>query len=168
MRFLPLLLLFTGPLLCACQQEPVYQLPENAAQFLAGDTLKSWKLAYRYNGGVRVSMGPCYYGYRQTFKTDGTFHDNNGEQSAECGESMHGKWYLRHDKNNKPYLSLQSSLIPEAFGINKDIKDLQIVELNDQKLVLRFKHALFTSKTTLIEDTLVPEDVEVADREFHW
>ncbi|AHM61346.1 hypothetical protein D770_15460 [Flammeovirgaceae bacterium 311] len=154
--------------MCCCQQEPGYELPANAAKLLAGDTLKSWKLAYRYNGGVRVSMGPCYYGYRQIFKTDGTFHDNNGEQKADCGESMQGSWYLRRDKENRPYLSLKSSLIPAAFGIDKDIKDFQIVELSDQKLVLRFRHALFTSKTTLIEDTLVPEDVEVADRDFHW
>lgn len=167
MRF-SLLLLFTGLTIYSCQQEPVYQLPENAARLLSGDSLKSWKLAYRYNGGVRVNMGPCYYGYRQSFLADGSFHDNNGEQTADCGETMQGKWYLRHNKEHTPYLSLQSSLIPEAFGIDNDIKNFQIIELSDQKLVLRFKHALFTSKPTLIEDTLVPEEVEVADREFHW
>lgn len=35
-------------------------------------------------------------------------------------------------------------------------------------MVLRFRHTLFTNKTPLIEDTYVPEDVAVEERDFHW
>lgn len=156
-------------ILNACgESKPPLQLPQNAAQLLAGDSSKIWMLAQRYNGGVRVSMGPCYMGFRQIFRTDGTFSDNNGEQEASCGETMRGSWSLRHDKANNPYLTLKSSLIPKALGIDKDFKDFQIIEISDKKLVLRFKHALFTNKTTVIEDTYVPADEELNDRYFHW
>ena len=69
---------------------------------------------------------------------------------------------------NNPYLTLKSSLISKALGIDKNFKDFQIIEISDQKLVLRFKHALFTNKTTVIEDTFLPADEEMNDRYFHW
>jgi hypothetical protein len=164
--FLLLVLLLAGA--CSSEPAPPYQLPPNAAYLLSGDSVKSWKLASRYNGGVRVNMGPCYMGHVKTFRASGTFSDNNGEQSADCGESMHGLWYLRHDHKQNPYLSLKSELIPLVFGTEADIKDFQIVAIQQDSLVVRFRHALFSSKTTLIEDTFVPEELEIPGRNFHW
>lgn len=69
-------------------------LPQNAMSLIAGDSIKSWKIAQRYNGEMRMNMGPCFMSYRQTFQTDGLVFDNNSK-TANCGPSLKGKWHLK-------------------------------------------------------------------------
>ena len=78
---------------CNGSKSEPYKIPDNAVALISGDSLKTWKIAERYNGKVRMNMGPCFMSYRQTFLKDSSFYDNNGEK-RDCGESLEGKWHL--------------------------------------------------------------------------
>lgn len=74
-----LLLICTMIGMISCQEDQVYELPENAATLLTGDSTKTWKLARRFNNNVRMNMSPCFLNYRQSFSVDNIVEDNNGK-----------------------------------------------------------------------------------------
>jgi hypothetical protein len=160
-------------ILTACssekKEEAIYPLPANAAEMLAGKVSKTWKLAKRTNGDMRVNMGECTLAYRQTFSANGQLTDNNA-QNADCGPSLEGSWKLSLDSKGQTYLAITSELIPELFKVKEGSKTkyFKIVSLSDSLLVFRFPHQLFSNETTIIEDTLIPEDAPDGDRNFHW
>lgn len=78
-----------------------FRIPKNAVQLLTVDSIKSWKIARRYNGSTRMNMGDCFLGYRQRFRTSaalsvnssGLVQDNNGEL-RNCGPSLKATWEI--------------------------------------------------------------------------
>lgn len=155
---------------CSAKKEdpPVYTLAANATELLAGQESKTWKLAKRTNNKTRVNMGNCTLSYRQTFHSNGQVSDNNAE-NHDCGPTLNGQWALSLDSKGNPYLSITSDLIPSLFKVKEGSKTkyFQIVTLKDSLLVFRFQHQLYTNKTTIIEDTLIPENAPEGDRNFH-
>lgn len=168
--FIPTILLF---ILLACSAEKetstVYELPANATVLLAGQGSKTWKLAKRTNDKMRVNMNECALAYRQTFTTEQQLSDNNAE-NYDCGPSINGQWRFSLDSKGQPYLAITSDILPTLFKLKGDSKTkyFKIVTLSDSLLVYRFTHELFTDKTSIIEDTLIPEDAPEGDRNFHW
>ncbi len=155
---------------CGSENEyKIYNLPDQAATFLSGETGKTWKLAKRVNNGTRVNMGECTIGYRQTFLPDFAVSDNNSEM-YDCGESMNGTWELIENKKGAAFLTITSDLVPKYFKVPEGSKTkyFQLVELSPGVLVYKFKHELFSTKTSIVVDVLVPEDSVVDDRNFHW
>lgn len=151
------------------KEDPIYPLPANAAQLLAGTPSKTWKLAKRTNDGMRVNMNDCTLAYRQTFSANQQLTDNNAE-NPDCGPSLTGSWKLSLDSKGQAYLAITSERIPELFKVKEGSKTkyFKITALSDSVLVYRFPHQLFNNETTIIEDTLIPEDAPEGDRNFHW
>ncbi|WP_017732467.1 lipocalin family protein [Nafulsella turpanensis] len=151
------------------KNEVVYTLPENAMEKLAGKESKTWKLAKRTNGGVRVNMGDCTLAYRQTFSTNQEVSDNNS-QNNNCGPSITGKWNFSVGRNGQAYLAISSDIIPTLFQVKEgsNTKYFKITALSDSLLIYHFPHQLFSNKTTIIEDVLIPEDAPDGGRNFHW
>ena len=151
------------------KEEVVFQLPENASELLAGKDAKTWKLAKRTNGKTRVNMGECTMAYRQTFERNNKVADNN-KTREDCGPSIEGTWQFSYDKKKRPYLAITSEMLPKLFKLKNGgkTKHFQIVTLTDSLFVYRFAHELFTNKTTIIEDVLIPENVIDNGRNFHW
>ncbi len=158
-----LLPIFIVLFLCSCSQKEPYQLPKNAIELLAGESGKTWKIAWRYNDGVRMNMAGCFLSYRITYKPDMTVNDNNGEQDN-CGPSLMGNWELI--TNKKSYLKLNSDQLPEIMNIKDTHKYFKILKITDDTLKLQYRHKQFSSKSTFI-DTFVPEHIKVKDRDFH-
>ena len=155
---------------CTADKEyVVYRLPANANYFLAGTAGKTWKLARRINNGTRVNMGECTLGYRQTYLTNHTVTDNNSDM-YDCGESMNGTWRLAENAKGAAFVSITSDLVPKYFDVpdGTKTKNFQLIELSEGVLAYKFKHRLFSDKTTIVVDILVPEDSTVDDRNFHW
>ncbi len=152
---------------CAEPPQEPYQLPGNAASLLTGDSTKTWKLARRFNGETRMNMGDCFLSYRQTYQSDSTMHDNNGEQS-DCGETLHATWHLVRNGSGHYYLKLISDQLSALMNIDEDHKYFKILQLSKDQTTVRFKHQQFSNKATLITDVYVPEDASVEDRDFHW
>ena len=162
-----LLLLFT-----ACSEEKeevVYSLPDNAVEMLAGKESKTWKLAKRTNDGIRVNMGDCTLAFRQTFSTNLQVTDNNA-QNPDCGPSLTGTWKFGLGKDGQAYLSISSSVIPDLFKVKEgsNTKYFKITSLSDSMLIYHFQHQLFSNRTTIIEDVLIPENKPDLERNFHW
>lgn len=156
---------------CSTQKEPeaIYELPANAVELLAGQQSKTWKLAKRTNDKMRVNMNECTLAFRQTFSRDQQLSDNNAG-NYDCGPSINGEWRFSLDSKGRPYLAITSDILPSLFKLKEGSKTkyFQIVTLTDSLLVYRFTHELFTDKTSVIEDTLIPEDAPEGDRNFHW
>ena len=164
-----LLILGIALIYCSCssvQSEP-YNLPYNARVLLSGDSVKTWKLAQRYNNRTRMNMGDCFLSYRQTFGFDGTVQDNSGE-NKDCGETLYGQWKFAKTGEGDYYLKIESDQLPELMNIEEDFKLFKILNLTDSMLTLQFQHKQFSNKTSTITDFLVPESVSVTDRNFHW
>ncbi len=152
---------------CAGEVDRPFELPTNAPEMIAGDSVKTWKLARRYNNGTRMNMGDCFLAHRQSFSKDGTFYtSSNGRK--DCGAPMVGKWTLARDPEKTAYIRLDSDQIPEMLNIDEDFKFFKIKNLSDSLLVLQFNHAQTTKEQTVMVDYLVPEGVNVDDRTFHW
>ncbi|MEO1256240.1 MAG: lipocalin family protein, partial [Bacteroidota bacterium] len=139
----------------------------NARVLIAGDSVKTWKLARRFNNGTRMNMGDCFLSYRQSFVKNGTFSSGSSD-TKNCGEIMNGKWVLAKDVESNSYIKLESDQIPEMLNIVDDFKLFKIKNLSDSLLVLQFNHAQTTKKQTVMIDYFVPEGMEVDDRHFHW
>ena len=159
-----LLLLLLG---CSSAEEPPFVLPSSAKQLLAGDSTKVWKLAQRFNNRTRMNMGDCFLSYRQTFFSGGMVRDNNGEVKG-CGETLEAKWTFVKSQQGYYYLRLESEEIPTLMNIEDDFKLFKVLDLTEESMTLQFQHAQFSDKTTTITDFLVPEDVNVEGRTFHW
>ncbi len=162
-----LIALLVGVVFTSCSEgnEP-YTLPPGAAQLIAGDSTKTWMLAKRFNGGIRMNMGDCFLHYRQTFGVDGTVQDNNGE-ARNCGPSLVGAWEITTTEKGNSYIKITSPQIPELLGIEEDHKFFKILYLSGDTLQLSFSHNQFGTKK-IITDYLVTEDVQVPDRNFHY
>lgn len=167
MKRLFFLSLLSTIILNACKESSpnTFELPPNATNLLAGDSVKTWKLAKRFNDGYRMNMGECFLSYRQSFKSDGTVKDNNEEQ-ADCGESLVATWEIIEEKGEF-FIQLTSDQIPQLLNIEENFKRFKIIELQEESLKLTFTHKQFSNKIRLIEDHLVPEDVIVPNRDFH-
>ena len=152
---------------CADPEKEPYVPPENAKHLIAGDSAKIWKLARRFNDKTRMNMGDCFLSYRQTYLSDMTMHDNNGEQ-RDCGETLNAKWEFIKDQKGNYYIKWISEQLPSIMNIEEDYKYFKILHLSDEQLTVQFNHKQFSSKTTTITDFYVPEHVSIEDREFHW
>lgn len=111
-------------------------------------------------------MNDCTLAYRQTFNANQQLSDNN----ADCGPSLTGSWKLSLDSKGQVFLAITSEQVPELFKVKEGSKTkyLKLSALSDSILVYRFQHQLFSNETTIIEDTLIPEDAPDDDRNFHW
>ncbi len=154
---------------CSSCSEPSkpYVLPENAINLIAGNSSKTWKLAKCMNNGNRMNMGDCFLSFKQTYRSDMTVSDNNGEQSN-CGDSLHATWELIKYGDGHNFIKMTSPQISELLNIEEDFKQFKILHLEEGKMKIAFYHKQFSDRTTTIVDFLVPEEVEVSDRDFHW
>lgn len=151
---------------CSKKIKEPYSPPDNLKELIAGDSLKVWKLAKRYNGKTRMNMGDCFLSYRQTFKSDGFVRDNNSEQS-DCGPSLEGAWTIVKDSIGITHIRITSEQIPELMGIAENYKDFKVFYASKDSLHLSFTHKQFGEQRR-ISDYLVQEDIEVVDRDFHF
>ncbi|WP_299209492.1 hypothetical protein [uncultured Dokdonia sp.] len=167
-------LLIYGIISCKEKPEEPYVVPENAVQLLTSDSIKSWKIARRYNGKTRMNMGDCFLGYRQRFRTSaelsvnsgGIVQDNNGDL-RNCGPSLEASWEITTSENGDAYLKLTSDQISELLGQESNEKFFKIMYLSNDSLTLSYTHKQF-NKRRKITDYLVREDLPVKDRDFHW
>lgn len=151
---------------CSKQEKEPYILPKNAVYLIAGDSLKVWKLAKRFNGKTRMNMGDCFLSYRTTYRTDKTYYDNNGSFS-DCGETLYANWEIITHKNGNSYIKQTSNQIPALMNIKENYKLFKIIHLSKDSLTLQFSHKQF-QKTRIITDYFVQQDIKVKDRDFHW
>lgn len=154
---------------CRPQKEEIpFALPANALELVAGKNSKTWKLVKRTNGSTRVNMGECTLDFRLSFATNYTFKDET--TNPNCGPFIAGVYGFALDKNKKPYLKLKGDLIAQVFEIKnqESSKYFQILNLSDSVFIYRYSHKLFSDKTTIIEDVLVPEEVDFEGRDFHY
>lgn len=161
-RYLVLIFLFIA---CNEAHEP-YFLPDDAANLIHGDSLKTWKIARRYNDEVRMNMGPCFMAYRQTFKADKTFFDNN-EKNRDCGPSLKGTWQFKKGPEGDSYVKISGPDLSNLLNTDKDYKYFKILKLTEDTLKLSFKHKQYGNKVRKITDILVRENLDIEDRYFH-
>lgn len=150
---------------CSEKQAFRLELPENADNLIAGDSVKTWMLASRYNDGTRMNMGDCFISYRISYKQDKTFADNNGESSS-CGPTLVGSWYAFQNDNGS-FIKWESPQLPELLNIEETHKYFRLLTLNNDSLVVSYKHVQYGNKERTIVDYLVPEGSSVPDRYFH-
>lgn len=151
----------------SCQKiDKPYPLPENARNLIHGDSLKTWKIARRYNNDVRMNMGPCFMDYRQTFTNSGMVRDNNSE-NKNCGPSLTGNWKIEKSPKGNPYIKITSPDIPALMSTEKDYKYFRILKLTGDTLKISFKHTQYGNTKRTITDILVREDLDIGDRYFH-
>ncbi len=164
LRVLALLMIW---ILASCEDSKpeTHPLPSNARNLIAGDSTKTWMLAKRINGKVRMNMGDCFLHYRQTYFQDGSVADNNAE-ARDCGPSLIGKWEITTTEKGNSYIKITSPQLPELLNTEKDHKFFQIQFLSEDSLVLKFSHNQY-GKKQWITDYLVTENVAVPDRDFH-
>ncbi len=152
---------------CAKKVDQPFALPIKARSLIAGDSLKTWKLARRFNNGTRMNMGDCFLAHRQSFRINGSFSTDSGGRK-DCGEPMLGTWKLARDSEGNAYIRMESDQIPDMMNIEENFKLFKIKKLSDSLLILQFNHAQTTAKQTVMVDYLVPHDMTVEDRTFHW
>ncbi|MDT0649449.1 lipocalin family protein [Autumnicola edwardsiae] len=143
-----------------------YKLPDNAVALISSDGIKTWKIAERYNGKVRMNMHPCFLSYRQTFLKDSVFYDNNGN-SGNCGKTLTGQWHLHKNGKGDHFIKLMSPQISQLLNIPEDYKLFKILYLSEDTLKLAFDHKQYGSNKTIITDLLVREDLDVGDRYYY-
>ncbi|GAA4272592.1 hypothetical protein U6A24_09420 [Aquimarina gracilis] len=153
--------------LIACKKEEYpFNLPKNAKEILAGKSGKTWKIAWRYNDGVRMNMTGCFLTYKIKYFPEGVMEDNNGEQEN-CGPSLKGNWEIITNNNKKSYIKWTSDSLQEIMNTRKNRKYFKILQLEKDTLKLQYRHKQFSSESTFI-DTFVPEHMNVKDRNYHW
>jgi hypothetical protein len=104
-------------LLVSCQDEKHnLKLPDNAVELIAGDSIKTWKLAKRFNNGHRMNMGDCFLSYRVTYQKNFRMHDNNAEH-FDCGKSLKAEWKIITNQNGS-FIKLKSKDLPELLNIS--------------------------------------------------
>ena len=152
---------------CAKSDTSPYQLPTDHIQLIAGDSMKIWKLAARFNNKTRMNMAGCFLNYQQTFSVNRTVKDNL-EDFRDCGKSLIGTWKVVKDQNQNYYIKITSDRIPELLKIEENFKLFKVLHLSDDELRLQFRHKQFSEKITTITDILVPSDLPIEGRDFHW
>jgi hypothetical protein len=150
---------------CQEKEKRKFILPDNATELIAGDSIKTWKLAKRFNNGHRMNMGDCFLSYRVSYQRNQKMRDNNSEY-LDCGKSLHAEWKLITNDNGN-FIKLESEELPELLNIDENYKYFKIVSLSEDELILKFKHAQFSNKKMIITDYLVPENKNVKGRDFH-
>ncbi|RMA64801.1 lipocalin family protein [Ulvibacter antarcticus] len=150
---------------CNDEEKKVFLVPENAVELISGDTIKTWKIAKRFNDGHRMNMGDCFLSYRVSYSRNSNMRDNSSE-NIDCGESLEANWQLITNKNGG-FIKLTGDNLSELLNIDESYKYFKIKALSQNELVLQFKHKQFSNKSTIIVDHLVPENVLVEDRDFH-
>ncbi len=158
-------ILFLIGLVSCSKKEKSYTLPENAIELLAGQSGKTWKIAWRYNDGTRMNMAGCFLTYKITYSPEGTIKDNNAEQEN-CGPSLLGTWEIITHKKEKSYVKWNSDQLPEIMNTKKNHKYFKILQLEKDTLKLQYRHKQFSSESIFV-DTFVPEHIDVKDRDFH-
>ena len=152
---------------CSEEKEPPFDMPSNSEQLLAGDSIKTWKLARRFNNTTRMNMGDCFLSYQVTYSKGGKIVDNNSKQN-DCGESMNSCWSFYKSEDNYPYIKFKGGNIQKLMNLKNDYKFFKILDLNEKQMVLEFQHKQFSNKVSTIVDVYVPKDAVVEDRKFHW
>ncbi len=133
---------------------------------IASDSVKSWKLAQRFNGKIRMNMGPCFMAYRQTFQIDSLVFDNNSK-TINCGPSLKGKWQLHTTSKGNHFIKISSPQLPQLLNSDKEYKYFKILYLSRDTLKISFSHKQYGNQVRTITDYLVREDLDVGDRYFH-
>ncbi|GGG39102.1 hypothetical protein GCM10011344_44970 [Dokdonia pacifica] len=159
-------ILFSVFISCKDKTKEPYIIPENAVHLLTADSVKTWKIAKRYNGKTRMNMGDCFLKYRQRFRESGLVKDNNDLQ-RDCGPSLEATWEITSSEKGDYYLKLTSDQIPELLQQESNEKFFKILYLSKDSLTLSYVHKQFNNRRR-ITDYLVRDDLEVKDREFHW
>lgn len=159
-----IIFILTFLVITSCSSDK-FELPENANELLTNDSNKTWKLAKRYNDGYRMNMGDCFLSYRVTYNANGITTDNNS-QNKDCGESMEANWSF-YTNDNGSYIKIKGEKVKTLLNQENDYKFFKISTLSDSLLIISFKHKQFGNKERTIEDHLVPEHVEVKDRNYH-
>ncbi len=160
-------ILFLALLFLSCdhQKKEAFHLPQNAAQLISSDSIKTWKLAKRFNDGHRMNMGDCFLSYRVSYFTNTSMRDNSSEQE-DCGESLEATWQIiANDDGN--FIKLTGDKVSKLLNVEENYKYFKIKALSENEMVVQFKHKQFSSSSTIIIDHLVPEHVVVEDRDFH-
>ncbi|WP_196809459.1 lipocalin family protein [Gillisia sp. JM1] len=150
---------------CQDKEKQTFNLPENAAELIAGDSIKTWKLAKRFNNGHRMNMGDCFLSYRISYQRNSMMRDNNSDY-FDCGKSLDASWKIVTNDNGS-FIKLESEEIPELLNTDKNYKYFKITALSENELVLQFKHTQYSNNSTIIIDYLVPENINVENRDFH-
>lgn len=151
---------------CDKQKKKPYQPTSNLKELIAGDSLKTWKIAKRYNGKTRMNMGDCFLKYRQSFFSNGGVSDNNEDQSN-CGSSLIGAWSIIKDSASYTYIRIISDDIPELLNIEENYKDFRVFYASEDSLHIYFIHTQYGQERR-ISDYLVQEEVSVPNRNFHF
>jgi len=161
-------MLFMSSLITSCEKtlKTPYQPPSNLKYLIASDSLKTWKIAKRYNGKTRMNMGDCFLKYRQFFLSNGNVHDNN-EDNSNCGPSLKGSWSIIRDSASYTYIRITSDDIPELLGISENYKDFRVFYASKDSLHISFIHNQFGQERR-ISDYLVQENISVKNRDFHY
>ena len=160
------LLLILSFLSCAKTKKESYTLPKNAIALIAGDSIKTWKIAKRYNNKIRMNMGDCFLSYRQAFRTNMTMNDTNDEHE-DCGETLKATWEIVTNKEGDSFIKLKSDQIPKLMNIKNDYKYFHILHISQDSLVLQYKHKQFSNQEFVITDHYVTEHTVVKGRDFH-
>lgn len=160
MRIIVLILVF----LTSCTSDK-FQLPENAEALLTNNSSKTWKLAKRYNDGYRMNMGDCFLSYRVTYDINGVTTDNNS-LNKDCGDSMEANWSF-YTNDDGSFIKIKGKKVKTLLNQENDYKFFKISTLSDTLLIISFKHKQFGNKERRIEDYLVPEHIEVKNRNYH-
>lgn len=151
---------------CTETKRESFKLPTNAVKLIAGDSIKTWKIAKRYNNKIRMNMGDCFLSYRQTFYSNMTVIDNNGEHE-DCGETLRATWEIVTNKEDDNFIKLKSDQIPKLMNIKNNYKYFHILHISQDSLVLQYKHKQFSNQEFIITDHFVTEHTVVKDRDFH-
>ncbi|WP_299522293.1 lipocalin family protein [Winogradskyella sp.] len=134
-------------------------------ELLTSNSSKTWKLAKRYNDNYRMNMGDCFLSYRVTYNSNGMTTDNNSK-NRDCGESMEANWsFYTNDKG--AYIKWKGEKVKTLLNQENDYKFFKIKALSDTLLIISFKHKQFGNTERTILDHLVPEHIEVKDRNYH-
>lgn len=90
---------------------------------------------------MRMNMGPCFIGYRQTFTVNGKVMHNKS-QLDNGGNSLLGSWEIVKDSLVYWCIRIESEQIPDLIGIEESYKDFRIFYVDTDSLQLSFVHCI--------------------------
>ena len=151
---------------CDKNRKEPYKIPKNATKLISGTSGKTWKIAKRHNGKIRMNMAGCFLSYRITYLPDMLVKDNNGKQ-PDCGPSLNAQWEIIKNKKGHYFIKFKSEQLPELMNTKKNYKHFQITYLSKDSLELQYRHAQFSGQVRTIVDLYVQENVSAPNRDFH-